>query len=198
MGRTLAWTRGPCHSGHEHGPDPGPRRLGDRVPATLTLTSPAFRHGEAISPQFTCDGEDRSPPLAWRDTPEGTQTFVLIMDDPDAPNPAAPRRVYVHWVLYDIPAVTTHLEPGSGNGAAQAGSRDGKNDGGRTGYTGPCPPIGRHRYFFHLYALDAALGDRREPTKAEVLKAMDGHILAQAELVGTYARGGKQSPLALP
>ncbi len=199
MGR-RAWTRQPCHASREHQLDTGPRRFGGRVPVTLSLTSPAFRHGEAISPEYTCDGEGGSPPLAWRDAPQGTRTFALIVDDPDAPDPAAPKGAYVHWVLYDIPVVTMHLAPGAGNIAAPAGSRDGKNDGGRTGYAGPCPPIGRHRYCFRLYALDAALGDRREPTKSDILKAMEGHILAQAELVGTYARGGggKHASLGLP
>lgn len=111
--------------------------------------------------------------------------MALIVDDPDAPDPDAPTRTYVHWVVYDIPPTTTSLERGS----LPAGARDGTNDWNRTGYGGPCPPIGRHRYFFKLYALDTTLDDLNEPTKAELERAMEGHVLAHAELVGTYEKG---------
>ncbi len=151
----------------------------------LELTSPAFANGEAIPREHTCDGEDRAPRLAWRGAPEGTKSLALIVDDPDAPDPAAPRQTYVHWVMYDIPPSVSALD-----GDAPSGARDGTNDWKRTGYGGPCPPIGRHRYFFKLYALDTMLGDLDEPTKAELERAMRAHVLEQAQLMGTYARAG--------
>jgi Raf kinase inhibitor-like YbhB/YbcL family protein len=151
----------------------------------LSLRSPAFTHNGQIPREYTCDGADKAPALEWSGTPSGSRTFVLIVDDPDAPDPKAPKRTYVHWVLHDIPASMTSIPAG---GTTPRGARDGKNDWGKTGYGGPCPPIGRHRYFFKLYALDAELGDLHSPTKADLLKAMDGHILEQAELIGTYER----------
>jgi Raf kinase inhibitor-like YbhB/YbcL family protein len=113
----------------------------------------------------------------------------LIVDDPDAPDPAAPKRVYVHWVLYDIPTSLTNIAEDGERDAVKAGARGGKNDWSRTGYGGPCPPIGRHRYFFKLYALDTMLGDLGIPSKKELERAMRGHVLATAELMGTYQRG---------
>jgi Raf kinase inhibitor-like YbhB/YbcL family protein len=153
---------------------------------TLKITSSAFEHQGAIPRKYTCQGEDASPPLAWSGLPNGTQSLALIVDDPDAPDPAAPKRVWVHWVLYDM----APTEPGLPEGAKQppAGARNGKNDWGRTGYGGPCPPIGRHRYFHKLYALDTLLGDLGAPNKASLEKAMRGHILGQAELIGTYQK----------
>ena len=151
----------------------------------LQLTSPAFEPHAAIPREHTCEGPDTSPPLAWTGVPQDARSMALIVDDPDAPDPAAPKRTYVHWVLYDIPAEVTSLEAGS---ARPDGARDGINDWKRTGYGGPCPPIGRHRYFFKLYALDTTLGDLGEPTKAALERAMDGHIIARAELVGTYEK----------
>ena len=152
----------------------------------FTLTSTAFAEGGAIPKRHTCEGEDVSPPLAWSGAPLGTKTFALIVDDPDAPDPKAPKRTWVHWVLYDMPPAATALPEG---GALPAGTRQGRNDWGRTGYGGPCPPIGRHRYFHKLYALDAALGDVGEPTKAALEKAMAGHVLAEAAIIGTYEKG---------
>jgi Raf kinase inhibitor-like YbhB/YbcL family protein len=157
---------------------------------TLTLTSTAFEHGGAMPARHTCDGDDRSPPLAWRGAPEGTRAFALIVDDPDAPDPAAPTRVFVHWVLWDLPAGAAGLAEGI-TSAAQlpAGTREGRTDFGRTGWGGPCPPIGRHRYFFKLYALDAALGELGgDVGKRELEAAMEGRVLARAELMGTYER----------
>ena len=116
----------------------------------------------------------------------GTKSFVLIVDDPDAPDPRAPKTTWVHWVLYDLPAACDHLPEGVGT--LPSGTRDGTNDWKRTGYGGPCPPIGRHRYFHKLYALDATLGDLGTPTKARVEQAMAGHVLAEARLVGTYEK----------
>ena len=156
---------------------------------TLVLTSPAFSSGGAIPRQHSCEGADISPALAWSGAPERTKSFVLIVDDPDAPDPAAPKMTWVHWVLYDIPAGASELPEGVKPGGLPAGTREGLNDWQRTGYGGPCPPIGRHRYFFKLYALDKPLGDVRKPTKAQVEAAMKGHVLAHAELVGTYQKG---------
>jgi Raf kinase inhibitor-like YbhB/YbcL family protein len=155
----------------------------------LFLESSVFKHGSAIPRRYTCDAEDVSPPLTWSGAPEKTRSFALIVDDPDAPDPAAPKRVYVHWVLHDLPASVTSIEQDGEGRAVQAGARQGKNDWSRTGYGGPCPPIGRHRYFFKLYALDAMLGDLGTATKKDLEKAMQGHILATAELMGTYQRG---------
>ena len=159
----------------------------------LTLTSPAFEPHGAIPPRFTCDGEDLSPPLSWRGTPAGTRSLALIVDDPDAPDPAAPKRVWVHWVLYDLPPDTTTLAEGASGkratGALPPGAREGRHDGGGRGYSGPCPPVGRHRYFHKLYALDTPSPDLGpDARKADLERAMEGHILAQAELVGTYVR----------
>lgn len=153
---------------------------------TFLLTSPAFEHGAGIPPRYTGEGEDLSPPLAWRGAPDGTASFVLISDDPDCPDPAAPRRTWVHWVAYDIPHAATHLDEGASGRAMPDGTREGKNDSGEIGYSGPMPPIGRHRYFFRLYALDRTLGLREGHTKAELLRAMAQHVLASAELMGTY------------
>jgi Raf kinase inhibitor-like YbhB/YbcL family protein len=155
----------------------------------LTLLSPAFTDRGDIPVPYTCAGENAAPPLGWSGAPPHTASFALIVDDPDAPDPAAPKRTYVHWVLYDVPAAVREVEEGARGAVLPDPAREGRNDGGSVGYTGPCPPIGRHRYFFTLYALDALLGDLGTPTKAELERAMGGHVLERAELVGTYARG---------
>ena len=152
----------------------------------FTVTSAAFEDGTAIPRRHTCEGQDIPPSLAWSGAPTGTKSFVLIVDDPDAPDPKAPKRTWVHWVLYDIPPSTTALSEGS---VLPPGTRPGRNDWGRTGYGGPCPPIGRHRYFHKLYALDIVLGDLGQPGKGELEKAMKGHVLAESRLVGTYEKG---------
>jgi Raf kinase inhibitor-like YbhB/YbcL family protein len=152
----------------------------------LELSSPAFSHNGPIPQEHTCDGSDRPPPLQWSGVPAGTASLALIVDDPDAPDPAAPQRTYVHWVLYDLPPDTTSAAPDGS--PLPAGTRHGLNDWNRIGYGGPCPPIGRHRYFFKLYALDTRLGDLGQPTKAELERAMRDHILERTELVGTYER----------
>jgi Raf kinase inhibitor-like YbhB/YbcL family protein len=157
----------------------------------LSLTSPNFKPMGPIPVRHTCDGDDISPPLAWTHAPGGTQSFVLIVDDPDAPDPAAPKRTYVHWVLYDIPATVSALAEGVKTADLREGMRDGSNDWKRTGYGGPCPPIGRHRYFFKLYALDRKLGNMGAATKADVQQMMANHVLDTAELVGTYERTKK-------
>jgi len=154
----------------------------------LRLTSPAFRHHGRIPAKHTCDGADVSPPLAWAGAPPGTRSFTIIVDDPDAPDPAAPRMDWVHWVLYDLPPGTTSLAAGTTAKALPPGTREGLNDWRRPGWRGPCPPIGRHRYFHRLYALDMVLPDLHHPTRAALEKAMAGHVLAKAELVGTYQR----------
>ncbi|MBW2278547.1 MAG: YbhB/YbcL family Raf kinase inhibitor-like protein [Deltaproteobacteria bacterium] len=153
---------------------------------SLKLTSSAFTSDGEIPKQHTCEGDDLSVPLAWDGVPDGTVTLALIVDDPDAPDPAAPKMVWVHWVIYDIPADATGLAEAVKE--LPAGTRDGFNDWKRTGYGGPCPPIGRHRYFHKLYALDAALGDLGSPTKDDLLKAMQDHILAETQLIGTYQK----------
>ncbi len=156
----------------------------------MNLTSPAFQPNAAIPARFTCDGADVSPELNWSDLPAGTKSLVLIVDDPDAPDPRAPRMTWVHWVLYNLPPTAAGLPEAVASAALPAGTGEGLNDWGRTGYGGPCPPIGRHRYFHKLYALDTLLPDLGKPTKAALEKAMSGHILAKAELIGAYQRSG--------
>lgn len=155
---------------------------------SFTLSSPAFRDQGEIPIQHTCEGEDVSPPLAWSSPPEGTRSLALIVDDPDAPDPKAPRMTWVHWVLYNLPATARELPAAMTNEALPSGTRVGQNDWKRDDYGGPCPPIGRHRYFHKLYALDISLPDLGAPTKAELEKAMQDHVLARAELVGTYEK----------
>ena len=162
-------------------------RKGD-VTMTLTITSPAFSHNGEIPMRYTCDGEDISPALEWSGLPEGTKSVVLIVDDPDAPDPAAPKMTWVHWVLYNIPPDAPALPEGVRPKDLPKATKEGLNDWKRTGYGGPCPPIGRHRYFHKLYALDVVLPDLDRPTKGKLEKAMERHILSKAELVGTYQR----------
>lgn len=153
--------------------------------AALSITSTAFAEGGSIPTRHTCEGEDLAPPLAFSGIPAGTRSLALLVDDPDAPDPAAPKMVWVHWVVHDLPPGAAGLPEG---GALPAGAREGLNDWKRAGYGGPCPPVGRHRYYFKLYALDAALGDLGAPTKARLLEAMHGHVLAEAQLMGTYRK----------
>jgi Raf kinase inhibitor-like YbhB/YbcL family protein len=159
---------------------------GRREEKSMQITSSAFQPGGEIPTQYTCDGADRSPPLSWSDLPAGTETLVLIVDDPDAPDPQAPKMTWVHWVLLNLPAATNRLPEGIT--ALPAGTISGLNDWKQTGYRGPCPPIGRHRYFHKLYALDNRLNLRGSPTKSDVVQAMQGHVLAEAVLMGTYQR----------
>jgi Raf kinase inhibitor-like YbhB/YbcL family protein len=153
---------------------------------SLSLTSTAFAAGGVIPSIHTCDGGDISPPLAWSGIPPQAKSLVLIMDDPDAPDPAAPKMTWVHWLLYNIPPTATGLPQGVASAALPAGTREGINDWKRTGYGGPCPPIGRHRYFHKLYALDVVLPDLHKPTKAALEKAIEGHVVDRSELVGLY------------
>jgi Raf kinase inhibitor-like YbhB/YbcL family protein len=151
----------------------------------LALTSPHFTHNGPIPRAHTCDDADAAPTLEWSGAPSGTKSFALIVDDPDAPDPKAPKMTYVHWVVYDVPASTMRLE----GGKTPAGAQNGINDWKKTGYGGPCPPIGRHRYYFKLYALDTTLGELgSRATKADVESAMKNHVLEKAELMGTYER----------
>jgi Raf kinase inhibitor-like YbhB/YbcL family protein len=152
----------------------------------MRISSPAFTDQGPIPTVYTCEGKDISPPLVWSDIPPGAKSLVLIVDDPDAPDPAAPKMTWVHWVLYNLPVTSTGLPEGVKT--LPAGTKEGLNDWNRTGYGGPCPPIGRHRYFHKLYALDVVLPDLKNPTKAALEAAMKGHIIAQAQLVGTYQK----------
>jgi hypothetical protein len=157
---------------------------------SFKLVSSAFTEGGSIPTKYTCEGEDTSPPLAWSGAPSGTRSFAIIVDDPDAPDPAAPKMTYVHWVAYDIPANVMSLSEGAGKGAMPSGSKEGLNDWKKAEFGGPCPPIGTHRYFFKLHALDTTL-DLSKPTKPELLAAMKGHILAETQLMGTYRKTKK-------
>lgn len=154
----------------------------------MLLMSSAFQHGDEIPAVHTCEGDDTSPPLAWSGVPSGAKSLALIVDDPDAPDPKAPKRTWVHWVLYGIPPSLTELPAGFAAKDLPASVRHGRNDWNRTGYGGPCPPIGRHRYYFKLYALDTELPDLGEPTKAQLEKAMERHVIDRAELMGTYQK----------
>lgn len=158
------------------------------VAMAMTLTSSAFEQGGKIPSKYTCEGDDISPPLAWDGAPDDTKSFVLIIDDPDAPDPKAPRLVWVHWVVYNIPPDTTSLPEDAGSAGLVQDIAIGVNDFKNTSYGGPCPPVGRHRYFHKLYALDTTL-DLKKATKAEIEQAMKGHVLASVELVGTYQKG---------
>jgi len=154
----------------------------------LTLTSTGFTNGSEIPSRYTCQGEDIAPSLAWQGVPANAKSLVLIIDDPDAPDPRAPRMTWVHWVLYNLPPDTPGLPEGAKPADLPPGTGEGINDWNRTGYGGPCPPVGRHRYFHKLYALDIMLPVMDKPTKVEVEATMAGHILEQAELVGTYQK----------
>jgi len=154
----------------------------------MTLTSPDFKQGDQIPTKYTCEGDDISPPLAWDGVPEGTKSLVLIIDDPDAPDPKAPKLVWVHWVVYNIPPDTKSLPENASKAGLPQGTALGVNDFKKTGYGGPCPPIGRHRYFHKLYALDTTL-DLTRATKPAIELAMKDYVLASAELIGTYQKG---------
>jgi hypothetical protein len=160
---------------------------------SLSLTSSAFNHQGEIPARYTCEAKGReiSPPLSWTGVPPGTKSLALIVDDPDAPDPKAPQRTWVHWVLYNLPPSASGLPEAVDPKDLPAGTREGSNDWHRTGYGGPCPPIGRHRYFFKLYALDTQLPDLGHADKRRLEQAMEGHVLARAELIGTYQKAGK-------
>ena len=152
---------------------------------SFKLTSTAFSEGDSIPTIYTCEGKDTSPPLSWTGAPAGTRSFAIIVDDPDAPDPAHPKMTYVHWVAYNIPATVTGLAEGAGKGAMPAGTSEGLNDWKKAEFGGPCPPIGTHRYFFKLSALDTTL-TLTNPTKSDLENAMKSHVLGTAQLMGTY------------
>lgn len=153
-------------------------------PMSLSLTSSAFQEGGPIPATYTCEGRDMSPPLAWTEPPDGTKSLALISDDPDAPG-----KTWVHWVIYNLPPSVRQLPQAFPPEKERPdGTRQGMTDFGRIGYGGPCPPSGTHRYYFKLYALDATVGLPPGATKSQLEAAMNGHILAQAQLMGTYRR----------
>ena len=155
----------------------------------LEIRSTAFTEGGEIPVRHTCEGDDVSPPLAWAGAPAGTRSLALVVDDPDAPDPAAPKTIWVHWVLWDLPPAAAGLPEGVARDRLPPGTREGLNDWKRTGWGGPCPPVGRHRYFFRLFALDAPLGELGgAPTRARLDAAMRGHVLAEATIMGTYRK----------
>ena len=153
----------------------------------MNISSPNFSHNKDIPTGYTCEGADKSPQLSWGSVPEKAKSLVLIVDDPDAPDPKAPKMTWVHWVLFNLPSTSVGLEENVATEKLPKGTREGLNDWKRTGYGGPCPPIGKHRYFFKLYALDTTL-DLNKPTKAQLEKSMEGHILEKVELIGTYQK----------
>jgi len=155
----------------------------------LTISSPTFENGAEIPKRYTCDGEDVSPELRFGGVPQGAKGLALIVHDPDAPDPKATRMDWVHWILYNLPPTTTVLREGVGAGDLPPGTLQGLNDWKRLGWGGPCPPIGRHRYFFQLHALNTALPDLDRPSRPRLQKEMQGHLLGSAELMGTYQRG---------
>jgi len=155
---------------------------------TLTLTSISFLQNGEVPIHHTCDGQDISPQLSWTEVPAGTKSLVLIVDDPDAPDPADPKMTWVHWVLYNIPLNISGLPEGVTAEGLPSGTLEGINDWKRTGYGGPCPPVGIHRYFHKLYAVDILLPDLKHPTKAMLEEAMRGHVIAHSELIGRYRR----------
>jgi Raf kinase inhibitor-like YbhB/YbcL family protein len=159
---------------------------GEAVP--FAIESPSFEDGEEIPTRFTCEGADVSPELRWSNPPEGTRSFALIVDDPDAPDPRAPKTTWVHWVLYNLPAEARGIREAATADGLPPGTLQGRNGWKRVGYGGPCPPVGRHRYFHKLFALDAQLENLEEPGAADLERAMEGHVLGRVELIGTYRK----------
>jgi Raf kinase inhibitor-like YbhB/YbcL family protein len=162
---------------------------------TMRITSPAFDNQKSIPSRFTCEGDDVSPPLSWTGVPERAQTLALIVEDPDAPDPAAPKRIFTHWLIYNLPPDSAGLPEQVGLEQLPNGARAGRNDFERREWGGPCPPIGEHRYFFKLYALDAPLPTARELDRAALYDAIEGHAVEYAEWMGTYQkqkRSGKR------
>lgn len=160
----------------------------EKIVMSMNIQSLSFMHEREIPARHTCDGLNTSPPILWLGVPNSAKSLALIVDDPDAPDPSAPKMTWVHWLLYNIPVSATDLTEGVTANRLPAGTLQGINDWHSTGYGGPCPPIGRHRYFFKLYALDSVLPDLKNPTKATLEKAMQGHVLDQASLIGLYQR----------
>ena len=161
----------------------------ERDSMALKISSAAFGPNENIPSKYTCEGADLSPPLSWTGAPPGVKSFALIVDDPDAPDPAHPQRTFVHWVLYNLPATATGLPEGAQS--LPPGTRMGTNDFRKAGWRGPCPPVGKHRYVFKLYALDTRLPEQGDVHKGDLEHAMQGHILARAELIGRFQKSGR-------
>ena len=158
------------------------------MPKPLVLTSIRFKDGNVIPIAYTGEGEDMSPPLQWENAPAGTKSLALLVEDPDAPDPRNPQTTWSHWVVYNIPPGARGLTEGATLDVLPAGTLMGMNDWNRMAYGGPMPPMGSHRYYFRLFALDTMLPDLDRPTRAELLAAMDGHILGEASLMGTYEK----------
>lgn len=158
------------------------------MPIPLQLSSPRFNNGETIPIAYTCEGEDKAPPLHIEGMPAGTKSLALIVEDPDAPDPKHPQRTWCHWVLYNIPSGTRDLPEGASRDVLPAGCREGVNDWGRLGYGGPCPPIGAHRYIYRLFALDVVLPDLGKVDRKQLLAAMEGHIINESQLIGMYEK----------
>jgi len=157
----------------------------------LNLQSSAFAANTPIPPKYTCEGANVSPPLAWSGAPSKAKSFALIVEDPDAPDPAKPTRVVTHWVAYNIPGTTPGLSENASKKGMPAGSAQGLNEGSKPAYMGPCPPIGSHRYFFKLYALDTVLSGLKNPKKADLQQAMQTHVVDSTQLIGTYQKTKK-------
>lgn len=168
-------------------PEPG-APTGTIASSGMVLASDAFADGAEIPTEYTCEGDDRSPPLRWSGVPAAARSLALTIVDPDVPDPAKPKRQWVHWVLVDLPPGDGALPEAVPTDSLPQGTREGKNDFERTTYGGPCPPIGRHRYIHTLYALDTTLPQLAAPTREELERAIDGHVLAQAQLIGTYQK----------
>lgn len=169
-------------------PKPEPGGGGEPGAGGMVLASEGFAAGAEIPAVYTCEGEDRSPPLRWSGVPAEAKSLALVVSDPDAPDPAAPKMTWIHWVLVDLPPADGSLPAGVTSDKLPEGTREGMNDFKRTAYGGPCPPIGRHRYVHTLYALDTTVPSPPAPTWAELEPAIAGHVLAKAELVGTYQK----------
>lgn len=168
----------------------GPKHRNKKGGTRLQLTSASFHSEGNIAPQFTCEDQDLSPALAWRNAPSPTKSFALIVHDPDAPISGG----FTHWVAYNIPATAHQILQGASKGETlEGGGIQGMNDGGKPGYMGPCPPSGTHRYYFYLYALDIELKLKPDATKGDLEKAMEGHVIAKAELMGRYRKGSKKA-----
>ena len=194
---TASLLLGACHDEHAttSAPSAAQTAHGDAsdpassVEGKLVLSSSAFAPGAALPKKYSCEGDNVSPPLTWASAPPATKSFALIVKDPDAPDPAAPQRVVTHWLVYNLPGDVFSLD--EGEKALPAAARQGKNEHGDARYMGPCPPIGRHRYFFKLYALDVVLPEIAGADKAKLEAAMKGHVVAEGQLIGTYEKSGK-------
>lgn len=173
-----------CGTGPQPLPPEPPAKQSPDHKSEIKLTSAAFKEGQPIPRQYTCDGVNVSPPLEWSGAPKAAKTIAIVVDDPDAP-----AGTWVHWVLYNLPAENIGLvENVPATETLKAGAFQGKNDFEKIGYGGPCPPSGTHRYFFKIYAVDGELPVKAGATKAELEKAMEGHVVSQGQLMGTYQR----------